>query len=68
LLTIDKEMETKAQSIACLRHLAYDVDNRFRMLETQLFDPLAAVAAETQEDIEILRELSALSTQLTLTD
>jgi hypothetical protein len=67
LLTAKDEFEAKGQATACLRHLSYHIDNRFRMLNSLLFDPLATLAMET-ENPEILRELCALTTQLSLSD
>jgi hypothetical protein len=67
LLTIDEEYEAKGQATACLRHLSYHIDNRFRMLSGLVFNPLAKLASETK-DPEILREICALTTQLSLSD
>jgi hypothetical protein len=47
-----------------LRHLANNTENRFTMLQAKLLDPLAELARGN--DIEALRELTALTNLLSL--
>lgn len=69
LLSLSQLFETKGQVVAALRHLAYDTNNRLNMLEGLVLEPLAVLAQESEtKDLEILRELCALTTQLTLSD
>ena len=60
------DVDTIAQSVGALRHLAMCPENRIIMLDSGLLEPLALAAQGS--DLETLRECAACMSFLTLTD